>query len=229
MRTPERQCAGWTPRLRQEGKVAVVFGTGHSPGKGLGNCRPAAIGEAHRRFGRLDVLHNYLDASLGSGDPDLMEVTEEAFDQSQRTNLRGTALACKHVLSIMHDQRSGTITNFDSAAAVGLHPHAPSTAVKAGVNAPTEQLALQNAKYNIRVNCIMPVLIDMPMAVGTRAAKWICKCEDRQGKCNAKYPLGRDDSGWDIANLAVFLGFDESNVIAGECILVNGVRVLNRI
>ncbi len=269
---------GWTPRLRLEGKVAVVFGAGQSPGEGLGNGRAAAmrfaregarvvaanrglesaeetaaliradggeavavkadvtqeadiiaaIQEAHRRWGSLDVLHNNVGVSLGGGDADLMEITEERFDHIYRTNLRGTAFACKHALKIMREQRSGSIVNVSSAAAVGLYPYAAYKATKAGVNALTEQLALQNAKFNIRVNAILPGLIDTPMAVATRASKWNRSRDDVNAERNAKVPLGRQGTGWDVANLALFLASEESSFITGECILVDGGRILNR-
>jgi NAD(P)-dependent dehydrogenase (short-subunit alcohol dehydrogenase family) len=269
---------GWTPRRRLDGKVAVVFGAGQSPGEGLGNGRAAAIRfaregarvlaanrsidsveetaamirseggdavamkadvtqesdiiaaiqEAHRRWGSIDVLHNNVGVSLGGGDADLMEITEERFDHIYRTNLRGTAFACKHALAIMRQQRSGSIVNVSSAAAVGLYPYAAYKATKAGVNALTEQLALQNAKFNIRVNAIMPGLIDTPMAVATRATKWNRTREDVLAERNAKIPLGRAGTGWDVANLALFLACDESSFITGECILVDGGRILNR-
>jgi NAD(P)-dependent dehydrogenase (short-subunit alcohol dehydrogenase family) len=273
-----QQGAGWTPKHRLEGKVAVVFGAGQSPGEGLGNGRAAAmrfaregarliaanrsiesaeetaamiraeggeavavkadvtqeteilaaIQEAHRRWGSLDVLHNNVGVSLGGGDADLMDVTEDAFDHIYRTNLRGTAFACKHALKIMREQRSGAIVNVSSAAAVGLYPYAAYKATKAGVNALTEQLALQNAKYNIRINAIMPGLIDTPMAVATRSQKWNRSREDVLAERNAKIPLGRSGTGWDVANLALFLACEESAFITGECILVDGGRVLNR-
>jgi len=270
--------AGWTPKFRLEGKVAVVFGAGQSPGEGLGNGRAAAIrfaregarvvaanrslesveetaamiraegGEAvavkadvtqeadiiaaiqegHRRWGSLDVLHNNVGVSLGGGDADLMDITEERFDHIYRTNLRGTAFACKHALAIMRQQRSGAIVNVSSAAAVGLYPYVAYKATKAGVNALTEQLALQNAKYNIRINAILPGLIDTPMAVATRSRQWNRTREDVMAERNAKVPLGRQGTGWDVANLALFLASDESSFITGECILVDGGRILNR-
>ena len=83
----------------------------------------AAIGEAKRRWGSLDVLHNNVGVSLGGGDADLMDITEERFDNIYRTNLRGTAFTCKHALAIMREQRSGSIINVSSAAAVGLYPY----------------------------------------------------------------------------------------------------------
>lgn len=188
----------------------------------------AAIGEAKRRWGTLDVLHNNVGVSLGGGDADLMEITEERFDNIYRTNLRGTAFTCKHALAIMREQRSGSIINVSSAAAVGLYPYVAYKATKAGVNAMTEQLALQNAKYGIRVNAIMPGLIDTPMAVATRARKFNKSRDEVMAERNAKIPLGYPGTGWDVANLALFLASEESAFITGVCILVDGGRVLNR-
>lgn len=188
----------------------------------------AAIGEAHRRWGSLDVLHNNVGVSLGGGDADLMDISEAQFDNIYRTNLRGTAFACKHALVIMRKQQSGAIVNVSSAAAVGLYPYVAYKATKAGVNALTEQLALQNAKFNIRVNAILPGLIDTPMAVETRSRRFAKSRDEINAERNAKVPLGRQGTGWDVANLALFLASDEASFITGECILVDGGRILNR-
>ncbi len=188
----------------------------------------AAIGEAHRRWGSLDVLHNNVGVSLGGGDADLMDITEAQFDNIYRTNLRGTAFACKHALVIMRQQQSGAIVNVSSAAAVGLYPYVAYKATKAGVNALTEQLALQNAKFNIRVNAILPGLIDTPMAVETRSRRFAKSRDEVNAERNAKVPLGRQGTGWDVANLALFLASDEASFITGECILVDDGRILNR-
>lgn len=189
----------------------------------------AVMTEAKRRWGRIDVLHNNVGVSLGGGDADLMEITEERFDNVYRINLRGTAFTCKHAIAVMREQRSGSIVNVGSAAAVGLYPYVAYKATKAGVNAMTEQLALQNAKFNIRVNCIMPGLINTPMAIETRSRQFNKPREQLEAERSAKVPLARQGTGWDVANLALFLASDEASFITGECILVDGGRILNRI
>lgn len=270
---------GWTPAKRVEGKVAVVFGAGQSPGEGLGNGRAAAIRyaregarvlaanrsqksveetaaiiraegfectpvvadvsresdvagaieEAHRRWGSVDILHNNVGVSLGTGDADTLNITEEALDESYRVNLRGTIFACKHALPIMREQRRGAIVNISSAAAVGLFPVVGYKATKAGVIAYTEQLALQNAPYGIRANCVLPGLIDTPMAVEMRVKKWNMSHEELTAQRVAKVPLGRQGTAWDVANLSLFLASDEAAFITGVSILVDGGRILNRI
>lgn len=187
-----------------------------------------AMQEAWQRWGSLDVLHNNVGVSLAGGDADLLDITEEAFDNVVRINLRGTAFACKHALKIMREQRSGAIVNISSAAAVGRYPYVAYKASKAGVIAMTEQLALQHAPFNIRVNCILPGLIQTPMAVETRARSWNQPREQVMAERNAKVPLGRQGTGWDVANAALYLASDESNFVTGIALLVDGGRVLNR-
>src|SRR5260221_10058261 len=130
----------------------------------------AAMEEAVRRWGRIDILHNNVGVSIAGGDKPLLELTEEAFDRVSAINLRGTIMACKHVLPIMRQQRSGAIVNISSTTArENTYPLVAYKATKAAMIAFTEQLALQNAAYGIRANCILPGLIDTPMAVETLA------------------------------------------------------------
>ncbi|MFL9942327.1 SDR family NAD(P)-dependent oxidoreductase [Paraburkholderia graminis] len=188
-----------------------------------------AMLDARQRWGSLDILHNNVGVSLGGGDADLMDLTEDRFDNVCRINLRGTIFACKHAVSIMREQRSGTIINVSSAAALGKYPYAAYKATKAGVIAFTEQLALQNASFGIRANCILPGLIATPMAVDTRVREWNQPREQVEAERNAKVPLGRQGTGWDVANTALFLASDEANFITGISVLVDGGRILNRI
>jgi NAD(P)-dependent dehydrogenase (short-subunit alcohol dehydrogenase family) len=77
----------------------------------------AAVGAARARWGRIDILHNNVGVSIAGGDKPLEELTEEAFDRVCAINLRGTIMACKHVLPIMRRQRAGAIVNISSVAA----------------------------------------------------------------------------------------------------------------
>jgi NAD(P)-dependent dehydrogenase (short-subunit alcohol dehydrogenase family) len=185
--------------------------------------------KAKRRWGSLHILHNNVGVSLAAGDADLLEITEEAFDNICRINLRGTVFACKHAVAIMREQRFGAIVNISSSAATGKYPYVAYKVTKAGVLALTEQLALQNAPFGIRVNCILPGLISTPMAVDTRARTWNQPREQVLAERIAKIPLGREGSAWDVANAALFLASDEAKFITGVSLLVDGGRMLNRI
>jgi hypothetical protein len=84
-------------------------------------------------------------------------------------NLRGTVMACKHVLPIMRQQRTGAIINISSTAAWEDYPLVTYKATKAATIAYTKQVAMQNAEYGVRANVILPGMMDTPMAVDTRA------------------------------------------------------------
>lgn len=188
----------------------------------------AAIDEARQRWGSLDVLHNNVGVSLAGGDAELINITEEAFDNCYRINLRGMAFACKHAVKIMREQKSGAIVNIASAAAVENYPYVAYKTTKAAVIALTQQLAIQQAPHGIRANCILPGLIETPMAVDTRATKWGLTREHVIAERNAKVPLrNQGGTAWDVANAALYLASDEANFVTGVALLVDGGRVLN--
>src|SRR5437899_5585944 len=184
----------------------------------------AAMAAAVERWGRIDILHNNVGVSVGGGDKPLEELTEEAFDRISAINLRGTIMACKHVLPIMRRQVSGVIINISSVAArENTYPLVAYKATKAAMMAFTEQLALQNAPYGIRANCILPGLMDTPMAVDTRARASNRSRAEVAAERDAKVPLrGRMGTGWDVANAALFLASDEANFITGVALPVDG-------
>src|SRR6516162_3811332 len=69
----------------------------------------AMVADSHARWGRIDVLHNNVGVSLAGGDAELDKITEEAFDRCEAINLKSCILACKEVIPIMRQQKSGSI------------------------------------------------------------------------------------------------------------------------
>jgi len=99
---------------------------------------------------------------------------------------------------------------------------------KAAVITLTQQLAIQNAPYGIRANCLMPGLIDTPMAVEKRAKKAGLSRDQVLALRDSKVPLrGKQGTAWDVANAALFLASDEANFITGIGMLIDGGRVLD--
>jgi NAD(P)-dependent dehydrogenase (short-subunit alcohol dehydrogenase family) len=183
----------------------------------------ATMQEARRRWGRIDVLHYNVGVSLGGGDAPILEITEEAFDRVCAINLRGCVMACKHVLPIMREQRSGVIITISSLAAWEDYPYVAYKASKAAMIAFTQQLAIQNAEYGIRANVILPGLMDTPMAVDTRARRTGKPRAEIAAARDAKVPLrGKMGTAWDVANAALFLASEEANFITGAALPVDG-------
>ncbi|MGH7073162.1 MAG: SDR family NAD(P)-dependent oxidoreductase, partial [Stellaceae bacterium] len=187
-----------------------------------------AIAAAEARWGRIDVLHNNVGVSIAGGDASPTEITEEAFDRCVAINLRGTVMAAKHVLPVMRRQRAGVIINISSTGAVLNYPLVTYKATKAAIIAFTQQLAIQNAEYGIRANCILPGLMDTPMAVDTRARVSNRSRAEVAAERDARVPLRRKmGTAWDVANAALFLASDEANFITGVALTVDGGATLN--
>jgi NAD(P)-dependent dehydrogenase (short-subunit alcohol dehydrogenase family) len=183
----------------------------------------AAVAEAQRRWGKIDILHNNVGVSIGGGDKPLLELSEEAFDRVSAINLRGPIMAAKHALPVMRRQRSGVIINISSVAARENYPFVAYKATKAALIAFTEQLAIQNAEYGIRANAILPGLMDTPMAVDTRARASNRSRAEVAAERDAQVPLRhRMGTAWDVANAALFLASDEANFITGVALPVDG-------
>ena len=155
---------------------------------------------------RIDVLHYNVGLSIAGGDAPPTEITEEAFDRIVAINLRGCVMAVKHVLPVMRAQQSGVILTISSLAAYEIYPYVAYKATKAAMIAFTQQVAIQNAQYGIRANCILPGLMDTPMAVDTRARATGKPRAEVAAARDAKVPLrGKMGTAWDVANAALFL------------------------
>jgi NAD(P)-dependent dehydrogenase (short-subunit alcohol dehydrogenase family) len=183
----------------------------------------AALAEAQRRWGQLDILHYNVGVSIAGGDASPTEISAEAFDRILAINLRGAVLACKHALPIMRARKSGVITMISSVAAWANYPYVAYKASKAAMIAFTQQLAIQNAPFGIRANVILPGLMDTPMAVDTRARAAGRSRDEVAAERDARVPLrGRMGTAWDVANAALFLASDEANFITGVALPVDG-------
>ena len=183
----------------------------------------AMIAAAASTWGQLDILHNNVGISVAGGDAEISEIESDAFDSIMAINLRSMVLACKHALPFMREQQSGNIINISSTAAHETYPWVAYKASKAGMKAVTEQVALQNAPYGIRVNCIQPGLMNTPMAVDARMDAWNMSRDEVVAMRDAKVPLGNKmGTAWDVANAALFLVSDQARFITGVTLMVDG-------
>jgi len=181
----------------------------------------AFVRTAMDTYGRVDVLHN--NVGIGGGDDEILSIPEQAWDRIMSVNLKGMFLSSRSVLPRMREQRGGSIINISSIAAVCSTTIVAYKTSKAGVNALTHQIALENAKYNIRANAIMPGLMNTPMAIeGISKARGVPK-QDLIRQRDASVPLGgKMGTAWDVAYAALFLASDEAKFITGVMLPVDG-------
>jgi NAD(P)-dependent dehydrogenase (short-subunit alcohol dehydrogenase family) len=208
--------------IRKEGGEASAWAADVTDESSL----QAALKACLDRWKRVDILHNNVGVSIAGGDAPVTEITVEAFDRIVAINLRGMVLSCKHVIPVMRAQKSGVIINISSMSVYSDYPYVTYKTTKAAVIALTRQVAIQNAKYGIRANAILPGLIDTPMAVDTRAEVGGKSREEVAAERSAKVPMGRMGTAWDVAYAALFLASDEAGFITGVALPVDGGKLL---
>jgi dehydrogenase/reductase SDR family protein 4 len=167
------------------------------------------------QFDRIDILVNC--AGVWIAGQTLLECNEDHWDKVINVNLKGTYLCCHAVGKIMLKQKSGNIINLSSQ--VGLNPSPALGAYsisKAGIIMLTQQLALELANYNIRVNALAPGVVKTDFNIDLwkdpKAAKQIAD----------SIPLGRLAEPDEIASSALFLTSDDSSYITGAVISIDG-------
>jgi NAD(P)-dependent dehydrogenase (short-subunit alcohol dehydrogenase family) len=179
------------------------------------------------RHGRVDVLHH--NVGIGTGDGWAENLDMGAWERIMRVNAGSAAMLAKPAIPAMREQGGGAIIHVSSIAAVtaGItgttNPPLGYKMSKAALNALTQSLALNYASVGIRVNAIVPGLIDTPMGVDSVAAAFGIPVERYIELRNEAVPLkGGMGSAWDVANAAVFLASEEARFVTGVLLPVDG-------
>ena len=178
------------------------------------------VAAALEAFGRIDVLHN--NVGIGVGDAPPHKLTDDVYDHIMDVNLRALWRTCRATIPVMRQQQSGVITNISSIASIAANHIAAYRMSKAGIDALTKNLAVTNAKHGIRVNAILPGLIDTPLGVDSAARAMGIDRDVLAARRAEAVPMGHQGTAWDVANAAVFLASDEAAFITGVCLPVDG-------
>jgi NAD(P)-dependent dehydrogenase (short-subunit alcohol dehydrogenase family) len=203
--------------IQKEGGEAIVFKADITKAE---DCRKMADACVDR-YGKINVLVN--NVGIGAGDAGPVKLSEEAWDTIFNVNLKSMYLTCKYVLPYMEKQESGSIINISSAAAVCAAGMLAYKTSKAGVNALTHMIAMKYAKKGIRVNAIMPGLLNTPMAIeGISKATGMDKEELIKRRNNAVPLKGGMGDAWDTAYGALSLASDESKFITSIILPIDG-------
>ena len=175
----------------------------------------AMVDHAVEAHGRLDVLVN--NAGI-TRDKSLGKMTLEMFRQVVDVHLQGTWLGSKAAFAVMREQEGGgAIVNMSSVSGkVGNFGQTNYSAAKAGIVGMTKALAREGARFDIRVNAVMPGLIRSAMTEAMPQEAWDSKLSD--------IPLGRAGEPEEVAAAALFLASDLSSYSTGTVVEVTGGR-----
>lgn len=174
------------------------------------------VKKAIEKFNKIDVLVN--NAGI-TRDGLLMRMKEEDFDKVIKINLKGTFLITKSVIPYMLKKRDGKIINLASVVGVtGNAGQCNYSASKAGIIGFTKSIAKELASRNIRANAIAPGFIDTDMTS--------ILSDEVKDSINVQIPMKRMGTTQEIANVAYFLGCEESSYITGQVINIDGGMVM---
>ncbi len=173
-------------------------------------------------WGRIDFLQN--NVGIGGDDASPTRLREESFDRMIAVNLKGCLLSCQAVVPVMREQQAGSVVNISSIASLAASVRLTAYKIsKAGINALTQSLAIENAARGVRVNAILPGLLDTPMAIDAWARAMDQPRERVREQRDQMVPLRHAmGSAWDVAHASVFLHSEEASFITGVLLPVDG-------
>lgn len=181
-----------------------------------------AIKTTVEKFGHLDILIN--NAGIAEFSP-FLDITDEQLSKTLDINLKGQFICSQIAGKQMKEQGGGSIVNIASVAmggqGIGFSNVSHYCASKGGVVALTEAVAVELAKYNIRVNAIAPGLIETPMIAPVKAD------ETSFQSSLSRIPMGRVGKPEEIGELAAFLASDSASYITGSVVIADGGWMAN--
>jgi 3-oxoacyl-[acyl-carrier protein] reductase len=207
-RTHEQDARAVVEELRTAGGDGMAVGLDLRDAATLG----AAVRAVEDRRGGIDVLVN--NAAVTHHAVFALDQAA-AWEEVIATNLVGVAACTRAVVRGMLGRRAGAIINVASIAALrALQGHSSYAAAKAGVLGLTRTLAMELAPRGIRVNAVVPGLLDLGMAERVPRAM-------RQ-QLRDRIPLGREGTGDEVAAAALFLASSAARYIVGQALVVDG-------
>jgi 3alpha(or 20beta)-hydroxysteroid dehydrogenase len=170
-------------------------------------------------FGTIDVLFNNA-AIIGPVGP-LAEYDEDAFDRIMAVNVRGVFLGLRHGLPVMLAQGSGSVINTGSLSSERGLPGTPAyNAAKHAVLGLTRSAASEVAHAGIRVNAVLPGMIDTPML--EEVTSGFADPAGARRAAEAVSPQGRLGQPEEIAAVVTFLASDAASHVNGAAWAVDG-------
>jgi len=176
------------------------------------------VAQVMEKWGRVDVLLTAAGVSLGGTVDSLDEAT---WDKTFAINVKGTFLWVHHAIQPMIAARSGAIVTVGSQLAQSsLGKNAAYVASKGAIASFTKTIAVDHAPQGIRVNALMPGVIDTPMPA--RSLLRQADPEAARSFWKQRHPMGRIGQPEEVAKAALFLASDDSSFVTGTLLFVDG-------
>jgi NAD(P)-dependent dehydrogenase (short-subunit alcohol dehydrogenase family) len=208
--------------IKEEGGIAHPFVVDVSNEQEVKNAISACIDV----FGKIDILHNNVGILKPGG---AIDTDVKDWELLIDVNMKSVFLTCKYAIPHMVSQNSGTIINVSSISGfrnLGASYLAYNTS-KGSIVSFTRNIAAEFADKNVRANCILPGIIETPMAKdaliknsGKSESELDFEAIAKQRA--ARIPMKRAGTAWDIARTALFFASDDSSYVTGTELIVDG-------
>lgn len=175
-----------------------------------------AVDEAVRWQSRIDVLVNMVGIYYEIPRVPFWEISGDVWDDMIQSNMRTVFLACKAVSEPMREAGRGRIVNVSSNVSVfGMGNFMHYVAAKAAVVGMTRSMARELGPFGIAVNAVAPGLVHTEKGKKELAPEYLQAVVDGQ---MLRTPIEVSD----VVRAVAFLSSDESRIITGQTLLVNG-------
>jgi len=203
--------------------AAAIAGEGGTAAHGVADVSDraallSAIDAAEGTFGPVEGL--FANAGTGGAFAPLGSYEDDTFEAVIRTNLTSVFWAVKRILPGMIERKRGSIVVTGSLASErGMPNNVAYVASKHGVLGLSRAAAVEAAPHNVRVNCVLPGLIETPMLMqldpdGDREAL--------RKRLGTGVPMGHIGKADELAELVCFLLSERASHITAQSIAVDG-------
>jgi NAD(P)-dependent dehydrogenase (short-subunit alcohol dehydrogenase family) len=176
---------------------------------------PEAVAKLAKEAGKIDILVNNAGINMKK---EFLEVTNEEFQSILHTNVVGLFAISREVSKVMKANKSGSIINISSMAAIyGIPKVIAYTASKTAIEGMTRAMAVDLAEFGIRVNCVAPGFIKTNMS-----SKALDNDPERKNKVLSRTPMGRLGEPSDIADAVYYFASSQSKFTTGTVLPVDG-------
>lgn len=205
----DKQAAHEVEAIRRMGARAIAVGADVSSPAGVDKL----FLQVEQELGPVDLLVNNAGRSLQKL---VTHTSDNEWDETINTNLKGPFLCCRRALPHMIRQHSGRIVNIASIwGMAGASCESIYAASKGGLVLFTRSLAKEVGPSGITVNAIAPGPVDTDMLRGELSTQ---ECQDLA----REIPLGRLGCPEEVASLCVYLLGESASYITGQVIAVDG-------
>jgi NAD(P)-dependent dehydrogenase (short-subunit alcohol dehydrogenase family) len=167
-------------------------------------------------YGRLDILINNAGVFLAVGE--MQDYPIDKFDETLRSNVRSAVLMTKYALPHLQKTYGNIVSTGSEAGMIGHPKNAIYGGTKAFIHSFMRGIAVEQAAYGVRANCVCPGPIDTAWThkstgpMDTELATMVV----------AATPMGRRGTPEEVANVFCFLASDEASFVTGALYAVDG-------